>query len=976
MFRTYPLRLRALLAGVVLVPCALAHAMSIPTNHAPRARITASSQYSAAYGPAGVADGAIPFEGGGNDSGQAWCVDGATHANGAEITFAWDHPVRVAEVLYYGRTSWMLSECWRDYAIYLDDEPTPVCSGQFQAVDGAQRAPLPVPREVRRLRMVFTGSHGGANPGAHEIEIYEEPPTDAQLAWMRSSLRRMPWVDQVDRPALRSLIQKLQQSYGAAYRQAPDHLNRLTRDAEERLPALQREALLFDVASLVAIKRHEIVASHVYTYHYEGFHAGGGLYVIDPRDPAAPARALVTSPTGQILDCDLSHDGRTVLFSWRKTEEEGYHLWTIGVDGEGLTQLTRGEWHDYNACWLPDGGIAFLSTREAQFAYCWNAPVGILHRMEADGTGVRKLSANYLNDFTPYVLHDGRIIYSRWEYVDRPAIPIQSLWTINPDGTNLAGYFGNRVLSPGTFMDARPIPGSDKIICTMTGHNGPTRGAIGIIDRRLGMNAQAAIENITPDVPVPGVSEGNGNTAGSKQYSCPVPLDGVRFLVSAQGPLLVRTYDGSCQSMVLEQPEDGMQWFSAQPIRPRTPPPAIPPREGSGDAIVYVQDIYRGLAPHVRRGEVDRIRVVREMQKTVRISPENRAFGFQFPVISCGATYAGKDILGETPVAPDGSAYFRVPAGVPLYFMALDAEGRALQRMRSFTHFMPGEQQSCIGCHEPRGASPVPNRGGALDASPRALEPPPWGSGGFSYTRLVQPVLDDHCVSCHGAAEAPEDLDLTGDLTDYFNVSYENLARAPQGPEGSPYVSWIPTYNGQEQNILRMAPRTWGSPVSRLAEIVCTGHPDAQGEPRVALSPEERRRIYAWIDCNVPYYESSETAHPELTGCRRIYPETLDAVLEDVATRRCTPCHTPGALPRKEWTRITRPAYNNFLSAPLARDAGGTERCGEAVFASTRDPDYQAILNTFGPVQTLLARTPRMDMPGATPAPTVCRDTK
>ncbi len=60
------------------------------------------------------------------------------------------------------------------------------------------------------------------------------------------------------------------------------------------------------------------------------------------------------------------------------------------------------------------------------------------------------------------MLDDGRIIYTRWEYVDRPAIPIQSLWTINPDGTGLAGYFGNRVLSPGTFMEARHDPRHDE----------------------------------------------------------------------------------------------------------------------------------------------------------------------------------------------------------------------------------------------------------------------------------------------------------------------------------------------------------------------------------------------------------------------------------------------------------------------------------------------------------------------------------
>lgn len=49
-------------------------------------------------------------------------------------------------------------------------------------------------------------------------------------------------------------------------------------------------------------------------------------------------------------------------------EEEGDHLWTVNVDGTGLRQLTRGERHDYQGCWLPDEGIAFVSTRNPQFA--------------------------------------------------------------------------------------------------------------------------------------------------------------------------------------------------------------------------------------------------------------------------------------------------------------------------------------------------------------------------------------------------------------------------------------------------------------------------------------------------------------------------------------------------------------------------------------------------------------------------------
>ena len=339
------------------------------------------------------------------------------------------------------------------------------------------------------------------------------------------------------------------------------------------------------------------------------------------------------------------------------------------------------------------------------------------------------------------MLDDGRIIYTRWEYVDRPAIPIQSLWTINPDGTGLAGYFGNRKISPATFMEARSIPGTTKILCTMTGHNGPTRGAIGVIDRSQGASTPRRRSRTSrPTRPFRRVDQGCGNTDGSKPYSCPLPLDKLRFLVSARGPILVRTMAGDCQSTVLARAgrRDAVLQRPAGPpaARGRRSSPARCRRWPTTTPRVFLQDVYNGLEPHVHRGEVKAIRVVRELHKPLRIDPRLRAFGFQFPVISCGATYAAKDVLGEVPVEADGSACFRVPAGVPIYFMALDAQGRAVQRMRSFTHLMPGEVQGCIGCHEHRLQAARPQMGAAYSIARRgSCEPPEWGAGGFDYSR-------------------------------------------------------------------------------------------------------------------------------------------------------------------------------------------------------------------------------------------------
>jgi hypothetical protein len=130
----------------------------------------------------------------------------------------------------------------------------------------------------------------------------------------------------------------------------------------------------------------------------------------------------------------------------------------------------------------------------------------------------------------------------------------------------------------------------------------------------------------------------------------------------------------------------------------------------------------------------------------------------------------------------------------------------------------------------------------------------------------------------------------------------------------------------------------------------------------VNVSLEERRRVYLWIDLNVPYYGTSSSNHKARLGSRRMMPLELDATLDEVASRRCASCHQAG-IPRKHYTRVENPHRNSFLLAPLARDAGGSEKCGQPVFTTTEDPDYQKILKTFEPIHQLLRERPRADMP-------------
>ncbi|NQT86268.1 hypothetical protein HQ560_05845, partial [bacterium] len=853
----------------------------------------------------------------------------------------------------------------------------PVAKGQFKCGHGPQRIKLAVPVQARTLKLTFTSSYKCLNPGAAEVQVYSASPSQKALG----AFKPLP------------VFQVYTRGGGRPAPPAPQ-----IEESPELAEAVRAGKLGFD--KLVVVKRHEMNPSHVYTYHAESFRPGGGLYVYAVADGAMTE--LVASPAGEIIDVDVSYDGKEILFSWKKSgrnqsrygpqdfKVEGtFQVYRIQADGTGLTQLTGGECNNFNACWLPDGRIAFLSDRKPAFAYCFTTTSPILHRMDREGGNVTRISSSYLNDFTPSVLDDGRIVYSRWEYIDRPAIPIQSLWAINPDGTNVSGVFGNRAISPGTFMEAHSIPGTGNILCVLTSHNGPCRGAIGVIDVGLGGNAQEAIRNVTPEVNIGRVDAGNGNNVRGP-YESPWPLDKKHFLVSSRGTTILRDYDRT-EQVVLLRPSDGMGFYHARPLearkRPRVIPSNLPPNPDAW-ATVFVQDVYNGLEPDVKRGEIKTICVIQEIEKAQRVPlcdtvptgrgyAANSAFGFQFPLVSCGATYAAKKIWGYVPVAPDGSAHFKVPTGKPIYFAVLDAQGRAVQRMRTFTHFMPGETQACIGCHANRnyGTAAAGARQAAASGAAVEITPPEWGQENFSYWKVVQPVLDKRCVRCHNAREHPKGVDLSGDRTDFFNVSYDvltrkgtNWAHHPErhgsGQPVSPYTSWISTANGSESNILEIKPRRWGSPASKVADMILAGHPDKDGKPRVEMTDAERLRVFAWIDLNIPYYGEAATNYPKRMGCRRMLPAKLGTVLRDVAKRRCASCHKGGKIPRAFYTRVTRIEDNDFLLAPLAKAAGGVEACGQAVFKTKNDPDYQAILKVFVPITEMLAAKPRMDFAG------------
>ena len=410
---------------------------------------------------------------------------------------------------------------------------------------------------------------------------------------------------------------------------------------------------------------------------------GGRLLVLDVRRRSLDI--LLDDPGGAIRDPQVHYDGHKILFSYRRTGTHHYNLYEIDSDGTGLRQLTDGPWDDVEPAYLPDGGIAFCSTRCGRYIGCWLAPSAILFRCDAGGGNIRMLSSGSFTENTPRVLPDGRILYTRWEYVNRDAVSFHHLWTMNPDGSKPMVFFGNQ--QPGSvFIDAQPIPGTGEILFIDSPGHGRNEhaGHVATVATSAGPNARSAMKHLTRQ----------------PAYRDPYPIQPGLYLAARDNQLVVLSEDGSERILF----ESAQMLHEPSVIRPReregVMPGLVEQTETTG--TVFLQNAYvgrnmQGVAP----GTIRRLLVLEDLPK-----PVNFHGGGSQP-IGHGVTSTIKRILGTVPVEPDGSAHFTVPARRSIYFALLDENDRSIKQMRSFVTVQPGETVGCVGCHEPRTRVPI-----------------------------------------------------------------------------------------------------------------------------------------------------------------------------------------------------------------------------------------------------------------------------
>jgi mono/diheme cytochrome c family protein len=703
------------------------------------------------------------------------------------------------------------------------------------------------------------------------------------------------------------------------------------------------------------------------------YNDGGKLCRMNLR--SGKVTTLLADPKGGVRDPQVDYSGRRILFSYRKGGTPFYHLFDIDADGSHLRQLTDGPFDDIEPTYLPDGDIVFVSSRCKRWVNCWRTPVAILYRCGPTGSGIHQISGNTEQDNTPWPLPDGRLLYTRWEYVDRSQVHYHHLWTANPDGTCQMVYYGNQ--RPGTVMiDAKPIPGSHRIVAIFSPGHGQIEhsGAVTIVDPNAG-----------PDQPKSARRISRGDL-----FRDPWAFSEDCFMTT-YGPFLeLMDGHGDMQEIYRLPGQDiraGMEIQEPRPLiaRPREHVVSTRIDPSATTAKMILADVNAGRnMGGVRPGEIKKLLVLESLPKPVNFT------GGMEP-LSYGGTFTLERLLGTVPVEPDGSAYFEVPALRAVFFVALDANDVPVKRMQSFCSAGPGEVIGCVGCHEQRERAPAgPPRASllALRRPPSQIRPIPDVPAVMDFTRDIQPILNRRCLGCHDWNSRSGGVVLSGDRGPFYNHSYFELFARDQVSDGR---------NRPRSNY---APRTLGSVASPLMAKLDPSHHGVQ------TTELDRRTIRLWIDSGAPHAGTYATLGTGMIG--GFVVNALDrsdlrlpATQAALATMRsrCASCHTanrrlpesvsddmglppwlemgPGD-PRRTYSNhllynLTRPEQSILLLAPLAASAGGYGICrpasGAAVFASTADPGYQALLASVRAAKDKLDTVRRFDMPGFRPHP-------
>jgi formylglycine-generating enzyme required for sulfatase activity len=639
-----------------------------------------------------------------------------------------------------------------------------------------------------------------------------------------------------------------------------------TPELVEKFQSLRSEALLanplLNFEKLLLVRRSKKNLGLVSNWQSNSSLRGTGfdndIAVLSPVSPKGELTTLFKPEGGRFVgDVDLDFDGDKMLFSMGSGSNGRWQICEIDAKGSGLRELpliTEKDVNNYDACYLPDGNIMFTSTAPFIGVPCvtGSSHVTNMYLLETKSGNIRRVTFDQEHNWCPTVLNNGRVLYLRWEYSDIPHYVARILFHMNPDGTDQKEYYGGSSYWPNSTFFARPIPGdTTKFVGVISGHHDTKRmGEMILFDTAKGrFEADGVIQRIPGHGKKvePIILDGLVRRSWPK-FLHPYPLNDKYFIVAAQptsksawGIYLADVFD----NMLLLKESPGNVLFEPIPFRKTTRPPVIPSRVDPTrkDAMMYMADVYSGRGlKGVPVGSVKKLRLF-----TYQFA--YHGMGGQINRVGLDGPWDVKRVLGTVPVESDGSAFFRIPANTPISMQPLDANGRAMALMRSWATAMPGETQSCIGCHERQNDAPPTKRTLAARRKPSEIVPWYGPTRGFSFKREVQPVLDRYCVGCHDG-KPRKDKKVLPDFIARDAVHPQAKSKSyNNGTKFTPSYIALRSYVRAatiESDMHLLPPYEFHANTTCLVQMLDKGHHN------VKLSAEAWDRLVTWIDLNTP----------------------------------------------------------------------------------------------------------------------------
>ena len=568
---------------------------------------------------------------------------------------------------------------------------------------------------------------------------------------------------------------------------------------------------------------------------------------------------------GKFSGLELNYDGKDLLFA-ATTIGDVWRVFRFNLASKKLEQLTDGPHDDFDPHQLPSGRIVFTSTRRGGVGRCVIVPQALtytLHCIEPDGSDLICLSFHETNEWAPTISHYGKLVYTRWDYVDRHWGVAHHYWESYPDGRDPRNFHGNyplphqansgdtdpkeygkrvfvygRRLRPDAELSFRPIPDSQKYTATAVGHHQGFSGSLILLDPRIADDGKMAqLKRITAEYGFPEVERDASHTFGTAW-----PLSEDFYLCNYNYGLYLLDRFGN-RDLIYDPGKGNYRVRAPVPLRSRRMPPALPVMTFQGKraglpqhkrAVISVRNVYTAdkVATLPKGIKVKHMRIVQVIPQMLN----NRFSGQTVRQIAFTSDSIGRIPLGIVPVESDGSVYCEAPVGKAIYFQLLDENGMAVHSMRSATYVHPGEHLSCLGCHEDKWTdAPRPSaRPLAMKRAPsKIVQEVSSGTIPYNFIQLVKiPVFDKKCVPCHKKhpKKAPDMSYRSLAKHQYvFSCPGENPALEIRGVGGS-----------------RTTPGRFGAHVSGLVKALKT----AKQHKDVKLTKDEWKRIILWLDLN------------------------------------------------------------------------------------------------------------------------------